>query len=299
MDRFERYLATAHRSPATRRVYVAAVVRWLLAGGAPGHIDGEKLLRYIAARRRACAVATVNLDLAALRAFYRLQAAWEQVPLSELARVPKQRKAASRIVRALTAEQVGEVLDAITLDGYLGVRDYALLRVLVEAGLRASEALRLEVGDLLPDGTLYVRGKGGHDRYVPISDSLSGTLGVYLSARAGLRPGKRTALWLAGDGRPLRSSNGIWRIVQRRLQAALGSAAGLGQLRGSAWRGHHPHLLRATYATALLRNGMPITAIAQLLGHADISTTAHYLCVDIEHLKKAIQLHPRGSMLRD
>ena len=294
--RFARFLAARRCSPHTLRLYVGAVNRWFAAGGVPGHVDGARLAVYLAHRRREVAVNTVNLDVKALRSFYRLQRDAGDLAPEDMRLLPRQRRPPQRVVQALTEAQVGEVLGSLPLDTYLGLRDYAMIRVLFECGLRASELASLEIGSLLADDTLFVRGKGGRDRYVPVTPELVGVLRGYLHARGGLRPGKRAALWLRQDARPLRNGRSVWEIVSRRIWHAVGARAGLHRVRGRGrpWQGHYPHELRASFATALLHRGCPLTAIAQLMGHADVSTTALYLGVDLDHLRRAMAKHPHA-----
>lgn len=293
--RFDRSLVALHRSPDTRRLYLAAVRLWLGAGGAPGHVDSEALARHLAGLRERLAPASVNVHIKALRAFYRWQSTWGDVAEADVEKIPRQRKVPTRLVQFLLPEQIGEVLGSLPLDTFAGLRDFAIIRLLFETGMRAGEMAQLELGSLLDDRTVYVRGKGGRDRYVPISEEMAGTLDGYLHARRGLRPGKKSTLWLARDGRPLASGRSIWEIVHRRLWRGLGRRGGYQVVErvGRPWRGHYPHELRASFATAMLRGGCPITAIAQLMGHADVSTTALYLGVDLDYLRGVLSKHPR------
>jgi integrase/recombinase XerD len=295
-ERFDRYLAGVRRSVHTRRLYGGAVRAWLRAGGAPGHVDGTVLARWLARRRQSCAVATVNLDLKALRAFYRLQIELGEATAADLARLPKQRKVPARLPRWLSDAQIGEVLGLCPIESFVGLRDYAIVLTLYATGLRASELAGMAVGDLIDGDTLYVVGKGGKARYVPTGEQLAGVLDGYLHARGRTRKGKRSAFWLRADGRPLRNGRSIWEIVSKRIWAALGIRAGLHRVGrgGRPWTGHFPHELRASFATALLHRGMPLTAIAELMGHADVATTALYLGVDLEQLRAAAKLHPRA-----
>src|SRR5690606_11266938 len=96
------------------------------------------------------------------------------------------------------------------LDTFVGVRDYAMILTLYATGIRASELVGMSTGHLLSDGMLYVRGKGGHDRYVPTGDTLGAALRGYLHARLGLRPGKLSAFWLTHRGVPLRNGRSVW-----------------------------------------------------------------------------------------
>ena len=296
VERFTRYLAARAFSPNTQRLYTGSVLRWFAEGGVPGHVDPLMLLRWLGRRRLLVAVNTLNLDLKALRSFYRWQEISGAGSPDAAAMIPKGRKAPQRVVRHLTEAEVGEVLGSLPLDTFLGLRDYTIIRILFECGLRATELVEMQLGSVLTDGSLYVHGKGGVDRYVPITEATLGVLHGYMHARSGTKPGKRNALWVKENGLPLRSGRSIWEIVSRRIWRVLGMRGGHHKLRrgGKAWQGHYPHALRASFATALLRRGCPITAIAQMMGHADVATTAHYLGVDLDHLRNAARLHPRA-----
>lgn len=293
--RFDRVLVALHRSADTRRLYLSAVRHWLAAGGAPGHLDTEALARYLAGLRERLAPASVNVHIKALRAFYRVQADWGAASADEARKVPRQQRVPHRLTRFLLPEQIGEVLGTLPLDTFTGVRDFTIIRLIFETGMRAGEMAQLELGSLLDDGTVFVRGKGGRDRYAPIGDEMRGTLDGYLHARRTLRPGKKVALWLARTGRPLANGRSIWEIVHRRLWLGLGRRGGYQAVErsGRPWRGHYPHELRASFATAMMRGGCPITAIAQMMGHANVATTALYLGVDLDYLRGTLALHPR------
>lgn len=294
LEQFDRYLVVSNRSAHTRRLYVGAIGRWLDAGGHAGHIDAGALSRFMAARRDAVSPAAVNIDIKALRAFYRWQEANGHVLIEALAQLPRQRKVAPRAVLWLTDDQVQAALDGCDLVTFMGMRDYALILLLYATGLRPSEAAALSLGCLLPGGLIFVeRCKGGRDRYVPTGRQLEAALERYLAARRGLRPGKRSALWLSVHGRPLRGGRAVYEIVSRRLRAAL-LPGDQKWLRVGRRGGLSPKVLRASCATALLHGGMPLTGIAEILGHADVSTTALYLGADIAELREAIGHHPRA-----
>lgn len=294
LERFDRYLMVRYRSTHTRRLYGAAVARWFAAGGHPGHVDQGRMLRFVASRRETVGIATLNVDIKALRAFYRWQMTNDQASEADLAKIPRLRKVPAKPVLWLTDAQIQAALDTCALDAFIGIRDHALILLLYATGLRPGEAAALTLGCLLPDGLIFVDGgKGGHDRYVPTGRQLDVSLGRYITARAQLRPGKRQALWLTAGGLPLRGGRAIYQIVSTRLRAAL-LPGDQKWLRVGRRAGLSPKTLRASCATALLHGGMPITGIAEILGHADVSTTAHYLGADIEELRKALGHHPRS-----
>ena len=277
-------------------MYLASVSRWLASGGEPGHVDTELLARYLASRRKTCAQATVNVDIKAIRAFYRLQVAYDDAPASHLGKIPRQRKPPARLPRYLTDEQVGEVLAGCD-ESFLGRRDFAILLTLYATGMRASELVAMHVSHFMDGDLLYVIGKGGKARYVPVGDTLRVALLAYMGWRRRVRRTKGGALWVDASGRPLASGRSIWRIVSKRIWHALGLRAGLHRIQrggGRPWTGHFPHELRASCATVLLANGLPLPAIAELLGHDSLDTTAQYAAVDLAMIRAAAAHHPRA-----
>lgn len=298
--RFDDLLAGLGRAKTTRRLYVGIARAWLDAGGSPCRVDPDFLTRRLAARRRQVSQSTLNLEFKALRAFYRCMALAGIADAGAARAIPRGRRTPKRLPRWFTDEQVDALLAQPDLSTFTGLRDHTLIRLLYEAGLRATEMMALQCTDLLPDGVVYVaRGKGGHSRFVPIGVDMMQRLDVYLVARAVQRPGNRNALWIRANGIPLRNGRSAWEIVNRYTRRALGCAAGYDRIRHASkrrpWSGQYPHMLRAGFATALLQNDCPLPAIAQMLGHVDLDSTTHYLGADITQLRAAVAKHPRAK----
>lgn len=297
--RFDDLLAGMGRAKTTRRLYIGIARAWLAAGGSPGRVDQDFLTRRLAARRRQVGQSTLNLEFKALRAFYRCMALAGIASPGVERDIPHGKRAPRRLPRWFTNEQVASLLAQPDLSTFIGLRDHVLIRLLYETGLRATEMMALRCTDLLPDGTVYVeRGKGGHSRFVPIGNDMMQLMDVYLVARAAQRPDNRNALWIRADGVPLRDGRSAWEIVNRYARRALGCAAGYDRVRHTAkrrpWSGQYPHMLRAGFATALLQHGCPLPAIAQMLGHVNMDSTAPYLGTDLTQLRAAIAKHPRA-----
>jgi site-specific recombinase XerD len=298
LRRFDQVMANAGRAANTRRLYGSVVARWLAFGGRPGHLDPALAARWLCERRRAgCAAATLNLDIKAMRAFYRAMHVLGLTAATESAKAPRQRREPQRLVRAYTAAEVQILLDAPPADTWTGARDRLLLRTLWETGLRGGELARLSIGDVLREGFVFVgAAKGGRDRYVPIGAPLHAALLAWIGGRRReARPGKRTVLFVRQNGRGLAGAGAVWRIVSRYAQRALGTPCGFSRVRGARkpWSAHSPHVLRASIATALHAHGMPVTAVAELLGHASLDSTARYVAVDVEGLRAAVHSNPR------
>lgn len=304
LDRFDTLLAGMGRAKTTRRLYVGIARAWLAAGGLPGGIDQAFLTRRLAARRRRVGQSTLNLEFKALRAFYRCMALAGIAASGTERALPRGKRAPQRLPRWFTDDQIDALLALPDTSTFVGLRDYTLIGLLYETGLRASEMMALQVTDLLPDGAVYVaRGKGGHSRFVPIGVDMMRLLDAYLVARAAQRPGNRNALWIRINGVPLRDGRSAWEIVNRYARRALGCAAGYDRVRHAAkrrpWSGRYPHMLRASFATTLLQHGCPLPGIAQMLGHVNLDSTARYLGTDIAQLRAAIAMHPRNIKTSD
>jgi integrase/recombinase XerD len=192
------------------------------------------------------------------------------------------------IPKALTEAEVDALLGAVPGDGPRPQRDRAILEVLYAGGLRISELVGLDLGDVdLYDGLVRVMGKGSKERVVPLGRSAREAVGDYLTtgrpelSGAGRR--REHALFLNARGGRL-TRQGAWLIVR-----AAGDRAGLqGRL--------FPHVLRHSCATHMLDHGADIRVVQELLGHASLSTTQVYTKVSPERLRAVYDAaHPRAQ----
>ena len=169
-----------------------------------------------------------------------------------------------------------------------GLRLTALLEVLYATGLRVSELVGLPVSAITRDGRmLIVRGKGGRERMVPLTEPATEAVQAYLSVRDGYLPGPASRVgspWLF----PSRSSEGhLTRVRVGQLLKELAVEAGLSPARVS------PHVLRHSFASHLLAHGADLRSLQQMLGHADISTTQIYTHILEERLRALVDsAHP-------
>ena len=302
--RYDCWLKTARRSPATRRIYGAALRRWFEFCEDPLSPSRAAVEAWVRARRGAVGVSTFNGELSALRAFYGWAFTMGLVEDDLRPLLPSSHRGASpRAPRFLLEPEVGKLLASPDLSTLVGFRDHVMLRLLYETGLRASELVALGMGDVLPDRLVYVHGgKGGVDRYQPISEEMADLLAAWVRLRRSTRPGKALVLFVTHRGHGFASGRSVWEIVQRYARRALGTGAGYERLQKTTkqrpWTGHYPHLLRASFATHLLQNGVDLRAVQELLGHANIQTTARYLGVDFEYLREQHRrYHPRAKRL--
>ncbi|HEX7245638.1 MAG TPA: site-specific tyrosine recombinase XerD [Solirubrobacterales bacterium] len=234
--------------------------------------------------RPACSSATVHRKAACLRSFYKQLRRDELIGDDPTAALSAPRRA-KKLPQVLNYSEVQKLLAAPRGDEPTALRDRALLEVMYACGLRASETIGLEVGDVdLHEGFLRARGKGSKERLVPLGRKAIAAISAYLrSARPKLVGERHEArLFVNFRGGPL-SRQGLYKIVQRNAREA-GLA---GQL--------SPHTLRHSFATHLLAGGCDLRAVQEMLGHADISTTQMYTHLSGEHLKQAyFKAHPRA-----
>jgi integrase/recombinase XerD len=228
--------------------------------------------------------ATLQRKVACLRSFYRhlrRQGLVADDPTAQL-HAPKQSR---RLPQVLTREEVARLLDAPRGAEPPALRDRALLELMYACGLRASEAIALEVPDVdLDTGVLRTRGKGAKERLVPIGSAASRALVAYLTRGRPRLVGDRmeTTLFLNHRGGRL-TRQGLYKIVQRHARAA--------GLDGKM----SPHTLRHTFATHLLAGGCDLRLLQEMLGHADIATTQVYTHMSAERLKDVyFEAHPRA-----
>lgn len=293
-------MLTAERGAAlnTRMAYerdLTDLGLWLAQRGLPLDKAGTEDLRgYLAYQHAAgggdqkpAAPRTVARRLSAMRQFYRFlvsEGRRQDDPASALDS-PKQGRPLPKI---LTVDEVTRMIDAAqTRGGPEGLRLVALLEVLYATGLRVSELVGLPMASILRDGRgLIVRGKGGKERMVPLSEPASAALAAYLPWRgnfvlAGKESGPVAFMF------PSRSSTNGHLTRQRfaQLLKELAIESGIDPEKVS------PHVLRHAFATHLLDRGADLRSVQKMLGHADIATTQIYTHVVSERLKQVVHEH--------
>jgi integrase/recombinase XerD len=235
--------------------------------------------------RRAAAPATVSRKMACLRSFYRhlrREGILERDPTAEL-RAPKR---GQKLPQVLGRAEVARLLEQPKGTEPAALRDRALLELMYACGLRASEAIGLEVDDVdLEAGLLRARGKGSKERMVPVGRGAVGAVEAYLlrgrPRLVGNTPEPHLFVNCRGGGL---TRQGLYKIIQRHARTA-GLAGKMS-----------PHTLRHTFATHLLAGGCDLRALQEMLGHADIATTQIYTHLSAERLKDVyFEAHPRGT----
>jgi integrase/recombinase XerD len=198
-------------------------------------------------------------------------------------------KIPKRLPKALTIDEVSRLIDSCD-DSIIGIRNRALLELLYATGARVSEAVALNVGDILMSEdsvvTVKVKGKGGKERLVPLGSYAQKALDQYLVR-------SRPVL--------LKKSNVAAFFLNESLGTRLSRQSGWQVVKDSAERAKvasevSPHSLRHSFATHLLDGGADIRVVQELLGHSSVTTTQIYTLVTIDKLRESyIAAHPRST----
>ena len=191
---------------------------------------------------------------------------------------PKQLK---RQPRYLTLEQSRELLHAASEeDSKYSERDYLILTLFLNCGMRLSELVSIDISDIRND-TLVVMGKGGKERTIYLNNACMVALSEYLDVRPPAKKGDDDALFLSRLGRRI----GV-RAVQNIIKKYI-TAAGLDPARYST------HKLRHTAATLMYQHGqVDLRSLQTILGHSSIATTEIYTHLNADLLHKAVESNP-------
>lgn len=293
-SRFLRYLLVERNgSPLTIKSYredLTALTDYLTEsyGRTPEarEITTLDLRGYIAALHQAgYAKSSVARRLASLRSFFRF-AQREGFAENNPAKPLRNPRPDRPLPHFLTTEEIGKLLDSPPGTESAGLRDRALLETLYAAGLRVSELVGMNDGDIDGEGGLVrVRGKGRRERLAPLGSFALDAIARWQDVRQ-LAPhevrGAETPLFVNRFGRRL-TSRSVGRMLEKYLRQT-----GLD-------RRTSPHSLRHSFATHLLDRGADIRSVQELLGHKSLVTTQIYTHISTTGLREAYErAHPRA-----
>ena len=226
---------------------------------------------------------TIDKKLSALRSFYRFSLKRKLVEKDPAHCItgPKKSKPLPQFLRE---GEMDELLDALEWkDNYKDVRARTILLLLYEAGLRRSELTGLDDEDVdFAVGQLKVTGKRNKQRIIPFGQELAEALAGFMAIRDEQVARNSKALFLSDKGERM-TGNQVYAIVHKYLTAV------------TSLKKRSPHVLRHTFATAMLNNGAGLESIKKLLGHESVSTTEIYAHTTFEQLKRVYkEAHPRA-----
>jgi integrase/recombinase XerC len=277
----------------------------------PAEVTTAQLRGYVAAMHEAgYAGSTIARRLASLRSFYHFGQREHWTDENPAKPISNPNKIKRILPHVLSTEEVGQLLKAPAIRDPFGLRDRAMLETMYSAGLRVSELVGMNLGDLsLTDGLVLIRGKGRKERFAPLGSYAIKAIRSWFAPRKELLAGKMDVL-------------GRERAVARRSKAAkipantqpadmplfLNKFGGRMTTRSTARMlikylkqtaldtRTTPHTLRHSFATHLLNNGADIRSVQELLGHKSLITTQIYTHLNTESLIKIYnKAHPRAK----
>lgn len=184
--------------------------------------------------------------------------------------------------RYLDLDQSIHLLESVS--GVNQERDYCILTLFLNCGLRISELIGLNLKDIQGD-QLRVLGKGNKERVVFLNDACLQAISSWISVRSNRGSADPNALFISSQSRKRISKSAVEKLVKKHL-----SVAGLDSAQYS------PHKLRHTAATLMLQNGVDVRTLQEVLGHDNLNTTQIYTHVDNENLRTAAKANPLGSV---
>jgi integrase/recombinase XerC len=232
-------------------------------------------------------VATMARKIATLRSFHKWM---ERVGLTTsnpmtLIRSPKQPK---RLPKAITVDQIERLLSAPDANDLLGARDRAILEALYSTGMRVSEVVGLNRGDLNESGEcVQIRGKGKRERMAPLGGHAMTAIRNYVklldAEKASLPSGPTAPLFVNKNGTRLSTRSVRRKVAKYLVQVGLDPDIS-------------PHTIRHSFATHMLDNGADLRSVQELLGHQSLSSTQVYTHLTSGRMREAYdKAHPRAE----
>ena len=228
---------------------------------------------------------SVNRKLSSLRSWFKVLRRQELVTSNPFSRItgPKSGKSLPNVI---DNNRLRNLFDETHFpEGFAGLRDRLLLELLYSCGLRRSELIGLEFGDIdFHRKVIKVEGKGRKQRFVPVMPQVLELIGKYREARRGFFESDQDEqrLIVTDKGKPLYPKY-VYNIVTKYLSTITNS------------KSKSPHALRHAFATHLAENGADINAIKELLGHTSLAATQVYMHTSAARLKAAYdQAHPKA-----
>lgn len=253
----------------------------------PITIDKDQIKQFIYEVSKVISPRTQARIISGLRSFFDylvFEGYREDNPL-DLIQSPK---IGRKLPDVLSNEEINKIIGSIDLSHPQGERNRTILETIYGCGLRVSELINLKISDLFFDeGFIKVTGKGDKVRFVPIHTSTMKFINLYIShIRSLINPKKEDSDILFLNRRGKRLTRQMIFIILKDLCAKANINKSVG-----------PHTLRHSFATYLLKEGVDLRAIQQLLGHESITTTEIYVHLDNSYLKEVVEkFHPRKEI---
>nr|WP_320037327.1 site-specific tyrosine recombinase/integron integrase [uncultured Bacteroides sp.] len=226
---------------------------------------------------------SVNRKLSSLRSFYKFLLLKQEITKDPTRKIngPKKKKP---LPIFLKEKEINKILEEADFkEGFIGIRDLLIIEMFYATGIRLSELIGLNNKDInFEDSLIKVKGKRNKERLIPFGDELKESMLRYISIRNETITVKPEAFFMKENGERLYNA-----LVERLVKQQLSKVVTL--------KKKSPHVLRHTFATAMLNNEANLNAIKEILGHTSLAATEVYTHTTFEELKNIYKLaHPRA-----
>jgi len=270
-------------SPNTVDAYLRDVVSFFSCTGLdPGSVSRQDILDYLSLRSEDISKRSQSRNISSLRSFFDwmvLEGERNTNPVDDV----ESPKLGRRLPDVLSVREVEAILSSVSLNGWVGIRDRAILEILYGCGLRVSELCSLKISHVyLNEGFLRVLGKGSKERIVPICGPAVKTFSDWLPLRPeSAAPEFDDVAFLNRFGKPL-SRISVFKMIKSQAAAA------------GVRKEISPHTFRHSFATHLIEGGADLRVVQEMLGHESILTTEIYTHIDTATWQASVlEHHPR------
>jgi integrase/recombinase XerD len=250
----------------------------------PKNIEDKHFSNYITDKLQLLKVSSKKRKISSIRAFFKYLLFAEEIDKdpTQLITTPRMEE---RLPVVLSNQEIEKMINSIDVSSYSGYRNRLTIEVLYATGLRVSEFVNLQLSDIIfKEGFLDIIGKGNKERYVPICKSALNHLQTYIDnyrSQIEIKPKYKDYVFVNQKRGTNLTRQFIFNLIKK-------TAKDVG-----IQKKIHPHILRHSFATELIRNGANIIAVKEMMGHSSIRSTEIYVNLDKKDLKKALlSFHP-------
>lgn len=248
------------------------------------NVSAEQIRRYsMQLRAQQYNPRTINLKLSCIRSLYKYLKVKHRdttalINPGEGIKGPKFQRP---LPKNLDVDQMGQLLN-IQDNDILAIRDKAMMELMYSSGLRISELVNVNLGDIR-EGEIRVIGKGNKERVIPVGNEALKALAQWISVRSTLAPPEECAIFVSKRQQRISTRHVRERMKEWGIKQGVSTPI-------------HPHKLRHSFASHLLESSGDLRAVQEMLGHTSLSATQVYTHVDFQHLAKIYdQAHPRAK----
>ena len=245
-----------------------------LAHEKPKHANSKKTGIGDMATTRARKIST-------LRSFYKyLTDKAKVMPVNPMAQLDST-KIKKSLPRYLSLDESIQLLSSV--QGHNKERDFCILTLFLNCGLRVSELVAINISDI-KDDHLYIIGKGNKERTVYLNNACLDAVSSYMKKRIQPLPQYKNALFISRNRRRINVQTVKWLVKKHLLEAGLDSSK------------YSAHKLRHTAATLMYQNGVDVRTLKDVLGHENMNTTMIYTHISDDNLRKAADMNPLSNI---